>query len=161
MCGHPMATVNATIQIRAPIERVWRTVMDPDRLGDWVTIHKSVSEVSQNPLRRGASMDQAMVVRGVTFHVHWTLVALDEPHEAEWEGSGPAHSRARIRYVLNTAEDGSTIFQYTNEFHPPGGRLGNMASRFIVGATSEREATHSLARLKALLERDGRRSGQT
>ena len=70
-----MATVNATIQIRAPIERVWRTVMDPDRLGDWVTIHKSVSEVSQSPLRRGASMDQAMVVRGVTFHVHWTLVA--------------------------------------------------------------------------------------
>ncbi len=48
-----------------------------------------------------------------------------------------------------------TVFEYTNEFHPPGGRLGNVASRFIVGATSEREATNSLARLKALLEQDG------
>ena len=36
--------------------------------------------------------------------------------------------------------------------HVPGGRLGNVASRVIVGATSEREASGSLARLKALLE---------
>ena len=45
------------------------------------------------------------------------------------------------------------MFAYTNEFHLPGGRLGNVASRVIVGATSEREANNSLARLKALLER--------
>lgn len=146
-----MATVNATIKIRAPIERVWKTVMDPDRLGDWVTIHKSVRDVSQNPLRRGASMDQAMVVRGFTFRVHWTLVAVDEPNKAEWEGSGPAHSRARICYALRSEGD-YTVFEYTNEFHPPGGRLGNVAGRVIVGATSEREARNSLARLKLLLE---------
>jgi hypothetical protein len=39
-----------------------------------------------------------------------------------------------------------------NEFTPPGGRLGTVASRVIVGAASEREANSSLARLKALLE---------
>ena len=155
-----MATVNATIKIQAPIEQVWRTVMDPGRLRDWVTIHKSVRDVSENPLRRGASMAQAMIVRGVTFHVHWTLVAVAEPYEAEWEGLGPAHSRARIRYALNRADDGTTVFEYTNEFHPPGGRLGNVASRFIVGATSEREATNSLARLKALVEKEAGSSEQ-
>jgi uncharacterized protein YndB with AHSA1/START domain len=37
-----MSTVHAEIDIDAPIERVWETVMDPHRLGDWVTIHKSV-----------------------------------------------------------------------------------------------------------------------
>ncbi len=147
-----MATVNASIRIQAPIEQVWETVMDPDRLGDWVTIHRAVRDVSQNPLRRGASMDQSMVVRGVTFRVHWTLVAVDEPHKAEWEGLGPAHSRARICYALSS-DNGATVFEYTNEFHPPGGRLGNVAGRFIVGATSEREARKSLARLKLLLEK--------
>ncbi|HXO06898.1 MAG TPA: SRPBCC family protein [Solirubrobacteraceae bacterium] len=149
-----MATVNASIEIQAPLEDVWRTVMDPRRLRDWVTIHKSVRDVSENPMQRGASMEQSMAVRGVTFRVHWTLVAVAEPYEAEWEGLGPAHSRARIRYVLNRADDGTTVFEYTNEFHPPGGRLGNVAGRFIVGATSEREATNSLARLKALLEKN-------
>jgi len=147
-----MSTVTAKIEIDAPIERVWDTVMDPNRLGQWVTIHKSVRDVSSLPLRRGATMDQSMVVRGVTFRVHWTLVAVDAPNSAKWEGLGPAHSEARIFYDLRSAGEHGTVFEYTNEFHPPGGRLGNLAGRFIVGATSEREAHNSLERLKALVE---------
>jgi uncharacterized protein YndB with AHSA1/START domain len=147
-----MSTVQTEIEIDAPIERVWEIVMDPYRLGDWVTIHKSVDNVSRIPLRRGATMDQAMSVVGLTFHVHWRLTEIDAPREARWEGGGPAHSDALIRYELERTNSGRTRFRYTNEFHPPGGRLGSMASRFIVGATSEREATRSLSRLKALLE---------
>jgi uncharacterized protein YndB with AHSA1/START domain len=147
-----MSTVQAETEIDAPIERVWETVMDPHRLGDWVTIHKSVDNVSRTPLRRGATMDQALSVHGITFHVHWQLMSVTAPTEARWEGGGPAHSDALIHYLLSATERGGTRFRYTNEFHPPGGRLGAMASRFIVGATSEREATRSLSRLKALLE---------
>jgi uncharacterized protein YndB with AHSA1/START domain len=149
-----MSTVSAEIKIKAPIERVWETIMDPTRLGDWVTIHKSVSGVSQNPLRQGSSMEQSLSVRGLTFRVHWTLVSVDSPRHAQWEGAGPAHSNALIRYELSSDGAGSTTFRYTNEFHPPGGRIGNVAGRMIVGATSEREAHRSLARLKELLERD-------
>jgi uncharacterized protein YndB with AHSA1/START domain len=148
-----MSTVQAKIDIEAPIERVWETIMDPRRLGDWVTIHKSVSNVSASPLRKGATMDQAMHVRGLTFRVHWNLVSVSPPNQAEWEGGGPAHSTALIRYELSSDENGSTTFQYTNEFRPPGGRLGSIASRMIVGATSQREANNSLSRLKTLLER--------
>jgi uncharacterized protein YndB with AHSA1/START domain len=147
-----MSTVHAQIVIDAPIERVWDTIMDPRHLGDWVTIHKSVENFPRMPLHRGATMDQAMSVRGITFHVHWRLASVDAPHEARWEGGGPAHSDALIHYQLSSVESGRTTFRYTNEFHPPGGRLGKVASRFIVGATSEREAHNSLARLKALLE---------
>jgi uncharacterized membrane protein len=93
-----------------------------------------------------------MSVRGITFHVHWRLASVQAPHDARWEGGGPAHSDALIRYQLSSDESGHTSFRYTNEFHPPGGRLGSVASRFIVGATSEREAHNSLRRLKALLE---------
>jgi uncharacterized protein YndB with AHSA1/START domain len=147
-----MSTVSAEITIDAPMERVWETIMDPSRLGDWVTIHKSVSNVSQNPLRPGSTMDQSMCVKGLTFRVHWTLVSVDSPRRAQWEGAGPARSNALIRYELSSNGDGRTTFKYTNEFHPPGGRLGNAAGRVIVGATSEREAHNSLARLKDLLE---------
>ena len=69
------------------------------------------------------------------------------------EGRGPAHSHARIRYELSGDGDGPTLFEYINEFEVPGGRLGNVASRVIVGAASEREAKSSLARLKQLVER--------
>jgi len=126
--------------------------MDPDQLADWVTIHKSVSDVSDTPLRKGSTMKQTMSVRGFTFRVQWTLTAVDAPKHAEWKGGGPAHSNALIRYELSSDEDGKTTFDYTNEFHPPGGRVGNAAGRLIVGATSEREAHNSLSRLKRLLE---------
>jgi uncharacterized membrane protein len=149
-----MSTVHAHIEIDAPMQRVWETVLDPHHLKDWVTIHKSVRDVSDSPLRKGSTMEQVLQIRGVSFHVHWTLTELRAPQRAEWEGQGPAHSVARIRYELSGGDDGRTQFAYTNEFMPPGGRLGNVASRFIVGATSQREANNSLARLKALLERD-------
>ncbi len=42
-----MSTVHAEIEIAASPQEVWDTVMDPDRLGDWVTIHKSVSGASE------------------------------------------------------------------------------------------------------------------
>jgi uncharacterized protein YndB with AHSA1/START domain len=148
-----MSTVHAQIDIDAPIERVWGTIMDPHRLKDWVTIHRSVNDVSNSPLRKGSTMEQVLNIRGVSFHVQWTLTAINSPYHAEWEGHGPAHSLARITYELSGGGDGPTQFDYTNTFAPPGGKLGHVASRFIVGATSEREANNSLARLKALLER--------
>jgi uncharacterized protein YndB with AHSA1/START domain len=147
-----MSLVHVKTRIDAPIERVWETVMDPKRLGQWVTIHRALKSVSDGPLRSGSTMDQVMHFRGISFSVHWTLIDVNSPNHAEWEGRGPAHSRARIRYELS-AKDGSTDFEYFNEFTPPGGRLGIVASRVIVGAASEREANQSLQKLKALLER--------
>ncbi len=149
-----MSRVTTDIEIAAPIEEVWETVMNPDRLGDWVTIHREVRRVSDRPLVEGSTMEQVLHMRGFSFHVTWKLVDVTEPHTAHWEGRGPAHSRALIRYELENNGDGRTQFHYTNEFQPPGGRLGNVASRFIVGAASEREASRSLSRLKALVERN-------
>lgn len=127
--------------------------MDPDRFQDWVTIHRSVKNVSSRPMRKGSTMDQVLHMRGVSFRVHWTLVDVSAPNHAEWDGQGPAYSKARIRYELSADGDDATVFEYINEFTTPGGRLGDAAGRVIVGAASEREARASLRRLKALLER--------
>jgi uncharacterized protein YndB with AHSA1/START domain len=147
-----MSTVQVKIGIDAPVERVWDTVMDPRRLGEWVTIHRRLKDVPSDPQTEGATMEQVLHMRGVSFNVHWTLVEVKPPHLAIWEGRGPAHSTARIRYELS-GDDSHTEFDYTNEFSPPGGALGRAASRVIVGAASEREASSSLTRLKALIER--------
>jgi uncharacterized protein YndB with AHSA1/START domain len=148
-----MSKVHTKISIKAPIERVWETVIDPDRLHEWVTIHRSVVDVSDLPLKKGSKMEQVLHMRGLTFHVRWTLTDVRSPELAEWEGKGPAGSRARTKYELSDDGNSGTTFEYTNEFSAPGGRLGATASRMIVGAASEREARKSLEKLKALLER--------
>jgi uncharacterized protein YndB with AHSA1/START domain len=147
-----MSIVTASTRIAAPRERVWNTVMDPARLRDWVTIHRKLVHADEGPPRLGFEMDQQIHMRGVSVEVHWKLVALEPCERAVWEGCGPARSRARTEYVLRS-EDGGTRFDYRNEFHPPLGPVGALASRALVGGMPEREATHTLERLREYLER--------
>src|ERR1700730_12790480 len=117
----PVSTVAVKTTINAPIDKVWEVVMDPNRLKDWVTIHRGVSQVSSQPLRAGSEMEQTLSLRGVNFRVHWTLVDVQPPNRPQWDGRGPAHSRALIRYQLADDGNGATTFEYTNEFKTPGG----------------------------------------
>jgi uncharacterized protein YndB with AHSA1/START domain len=155
-----MSTVQVQIQIAAAPQIVWDTVMDPSKLNEWVTIHRSVKLRSEDPTREGARMDQVLHIFGVSFKVHWTLEHVSPPREAEWHGSGPALSKALIRYRLKAIPEG-TLFDYVNEFHTPGGPLGNAASRMVVGQLPEREARESLTRLKAFVEGRAMSPGET
>lgn len=146
-----MGAVRTSIEIAAPPEQVWDVIMDPHRLDDWVTIHRKLGAVSDDPLRDGSSMEQTLCLRGANFKVHWRVVELEPPHVAVMEGKGPARSTASIRDEL-TAIDGGTRFDYTNEFKAPMGPLGSAASRLLVGDLSEREAKASLQKLKVLVE---------
>jgi uncharacterized protein YndB with AHSA1/START domain len=147
-----MNQVQCSIEIDASPQTVFDTVMDPQRLTDWVTIHRSVKVEPGDPQAKGARMDQKLALRGVSVTVHWTLASVTAPREAEWQGRGPAGSRALIRYRLDGPPSGPTTFEYTNQFSAPGGAAGKAASKVVVGAASEREAHKSLLKLKALLE---------
>ena len=126
--------------------------MDPDRLGDWVTIHRKLGEVSDRPLRKGSTLEQAFSLRGAHFKVHWTVTELDEGKSVTWEGEGPVRSRACTSYALTPDGNGGTTFVYANDFSPPGGPLGAAAARALVGGISKREAERTLAKLKKLAE---------
>lgn len=146
-----MTRVHCTIEIGAPPARVWEVVMDPRRLADWVTIHRRLGDVPAR-LKRGTTFEQTLNLRGAHLHVMWTVVDVDPPRRATWEGRGPAHSHATILYELQEAGEGRTMFDYTNEFRPPGGALGAVAGRVLVGGLSQREAQRSLQRLKQIIE---------
>jgi uncharacterized membrane protein len=141
-----MTKVTTSIEIDAPPEAVWDVVMDAERLGDWVTIHRGLGEHGPD------HMEQTLHVRGVNFHVKWDLAESRAPKLAVWEGRGPAHSKAHTLYRLSALDGGRTRFDYENEFKAPFGPLGAVASRALVGGVPRREADASLRRLKKLLE---------
>lgn len=143
--------VVVSIDIAAAPEDVWDLVMDPDRLGEWVTIHRGLKAHSSGPARVGSWMDQSLVLRGAHFRVKWELVRCDAPKVAEWHGKGPARSRAETGYRLEPI-DGGTRFHYRNEFKAPLGPLGSLASRVLVGGLPNKEAKATLNKLKSLLE---------
>jgi carbon monoxide dehydrogenase subunit G len=149
-----MTTVSASIDIAVPPQRVWDVIMDPYHFDEWVTIHRKLGHVDDGGLRRGFRVDQTLALHHASFRVHWSLAELDPPHHAVWEGRGPAGSHARIVDTLTELDGGDrTRFDYLNEYSQPGGFFGRMAGRVLVAHTAEREATRSLQRLKAFLER--------
>jgi uncharacterized protein YndB with AHSA1/START domain len=146
-----MSVVSASTRIPAPRARVWSVVMNPERLRDWVTIHRKLTHADDGPPRVGYEMDQQIHLRGVSLEVHWRLIECEPDRRAVWEGRGPARSRARTEYVLSDEGD-STRFDYRNEFHPPLGPIGALVSRALVGGMPEREARRTLERLRAYME---------
>ena len=144
-----MSLVTASTDIPAPPAEVWKVIMDPRRLGEWVTIHSRLIHADEGPPRVGFTMDQVVHLRGVNVEVHGRLTDCRAAQLAVWEGRGPAHSRARSEYVLRAA-DGGTRFDYRNEFHPPLGPIGAIVSRALVGGMPQREAGRTLERLRSL-----------
>jgi len=149
------SVVTAQIDIAASPQEVFDYAMAPENTPEWVTIVREVDGVDEGPLRKGFHMGQTLCLRGVPFHVRWTLTALEGPAFARWEGRGPARSRAVIENRLR-AHEGGTRFDYRNEFHTPFGALGAVAGRALMGGIPEREATSSLQRLKEIVERQAR-----
>ncbi|HME02041.1 MAG TPA: SRPBCC family protein [Solirubrobacteraceae bacterium] len=148
-----MSLVTVSIRIAVAPAEVWNMVMDPHRLGEWVTIHSRLLRADEGPPRKGYTMDQRIHLRGVSLVVHWKLVDCRPNELAVWEGRGPARSRARTEYILDTDGDG-TRFDYRNEFRAPLGPVGAVVSRALVGGIPEREAKRTLNRLRASLERE-------
>ena len=148
-----MSGVRTSIEIDVPPETVWEFVMNPAKSSEWVTIHRGDRGHDTGDLRPGYKMDQRLCLHGVNFDVHWTLVEVDAPRYALWEGRGPARSRARIVDRLSENGSGGTHFDYENEFHAPFGPLGAVAARALTGHAPKREADASLQRLKEILER--------
>ena len=144
-----MSRVNVSVRIHAPPQDVWDVLMDPERLEDWVTIHRQLRRASDRPLREGSTLEQTLCLRGASFRVKWKVVDLEPERLARWEGRGPARSQARIVYRLSP-EDGATCFDYENEFRAPLGPVGAAASRALMGGLPEREAHASLDRLRGL-----------
>jgi uncharacterized membrane protein len=141
-----VSEVATSIEIDAPVEDVWRVVMDATRLHEWVTIHRKLVSYSDD------EMEQVLHLRGANFKVKWSLARSKAPHHAKWEGKGPARSHAETEYRLSDNGKGGTRFDYRNEFRAPLGPLGALASNALVGGLPAKEADASLRKLKALVE---------
>ena len=147
-----MTEVVTQIEIAAPTAEVWSTIMDPRRLAEWVTIHRSLHSASDGPPRTGDRMDQTLVLRGAPFRVHWELTACEAPTHAEWRGSraGPLAGRHRVRPDRPRGRPHPVRLPVGV---PPTARAaGCVAGRAVVGHLPQREAEASLLRLKSLLE---------
>ena len=145
--------VSTATELPARPEEVWDVVMDPARLGDWVTIHRGLDRGGRGTLEKGSSFRQTLQLAGRPFDVTWTVADERRPRAAVWEGKGPVGSSACVRYALDPVPGGGTRFTYENSFELPGGILGRLAGRVVGRPAVKRELERSLGNLRRLLQR--------
>ena len=143
--------VERSIEIAASPEAIYEVVMDPARLGDWVSVHKELVHAPNGILEVGDELEQKLKVAGQSFKVSWTVAKAHRPRDVEWEGRGPMGTKARVSYDLEPRADG-TCFNYINEYDFPGGPLGKLGAKAFQ-RTAGKEADRTLEKLKGLLER--------
>jgi carbon monoxide dehydrogenase subunit G len=142
--------VERSIEIAASPEEVYEAVMDPSRLGDWVTVHEELVHAPDRVLREGDELAQKLKVGGQAFKVSWVVSKAEPGRDVEWEGRGPMGTKARVSYDIEPRGSG-TCFNYVNEYELPGGPLGKLGAKAFE-RTAGTEADKTLERLKGLVE---------
>ena len=142
--------VRAETELPASPDEVWEIVMDPRRLGEWVTTHEGLEGDVPDRLEQGSTFKQRLKIGGPTFTVTWNVAECDSPHRVRWEGEGPGGSTAHVEYKLEPLAE-TTRFTYANRFELPGGALGRLAGRAIGERVAKREADRTLENLARLI----------
>ncbi|MEJ7657770.1 MAG: SRPBCC family protein, partial [Thermoleophilaceae bacterium] len=98
--------VEREIDLPASPDRVYDILMDPARLGDWVTIHERFEDAPDR-LDQGSKMTQKLKVAGQRFTVRWTVTQAERPSKVTWEGRGPVRTAARVVYDIDERDGGT------------------------------------------------------
>jgi len=153
-----MSKLEREIHIDASPEDVYDTLTDPHCLGEWVTVQDELEEAPSGPVEEGDTLVQRMKVAGQKFRIKWHVDEADRPSRVVWTGKGPMGTEARATYEIKTNGGSGVTFSYINEYDLPGGPVGKLAGRAIVGASGG-EADRSLERLKKLIEDNASSNG--
>src|SRR3954468_17983936 len=122
------------IHIDAEPAAVYAKLMDPDCLGQWVTIQDELLKAPSGDLKQGDELVQRCKVAGQKFKLSWRVDHADPPHKTVWTGKGPFGSKAKVTYN-RAGTDAGPRFTYTTECSLPGGPIGKIAGRAVLGAS--------------------------
>jgi uncharacterized protein YndB with AHSA1/START domain len=140
-------SVSVVTNIAAPVERVWRALVEFERYAAWhpaLSLHATSDEtVVGTRLEAHVSVGTAG-----TEAVSLTLVEVDAPHRLAWEGGLPGVLMGRHSFVLEPRSDGTTEYTDSEEFS------GSAAAETVKRgrAQLEDQSTRYSAALKAWVE---------
>jgi uncharacterized membrane protein len=135
---------SASIDVDAPIERVWEVLADVERWSEWTSTVTSVQRLDDGPLQVGS---QARIEQPKISPTEYEVTDLEPGHGFTWVARAPG-VRTTARHTLEALPDGRTRVTLAVD---QGGPLGAVMGRFYRGLT-DRYLAHEAEGLKARSE---------
>lgn len=145
-----MAKIQRDIEIQARPEDVFEELVNWLELSRWSTVtveHRGPDRAT----RTGEEFEQKIRVAGIPLQTQWRVVDLDPPRLVAYDVTATGGGRMTMRQRVVPVDGGSRM-ELDLDYDLPGGFLGEALDRAFVERRNEREAEHSLQRLKDLCE---------
>jgi uncharacterized membrane protein len=136
-----------TVEIAAPVERVWEVLSDIEHWPEWTETVTSVKRLDEGPLRLGsrAKIDQPKIPE-----TEYVVTQLDPGRSFTWVASGPGVTTTARHDVEVVPEGRSRVTLAVKQ----SGWLGSVMGRFYRGLTN-RYLANEAAGLKSRCEDAG------
>jgi uncharacterized membrane protein len=147
-----MAHIEQEITVNAPVEAVFRKLLEPETATEWLTNLQEVRNLTGKEV--GATYEWTFNMAGrMPFKGKNTFTAIVPNQRVQYESSGGITSA--WDWQLTPTPDGATRVRVTVDYTVPGAVLGAIADKLFIERQNEKDLRQSLANLKRLVELSG------
>ena len=141
-----MTVLTNSIDIPAPVDKVWGAIADLNVYGQWMTLHADFPDGVPEVLEPGVSFREKVKIMGMPGDVTWTVADFQEGQRIHLDGEGPMGTKLRAVFELEAAGDGTHV-AYESEFG--GAALTPLLSS--IEKEAQKAGDESLQRLKEVV----------
>lgn len=147
-----MATIVRSIDIAAPVERVWNLLEDVRRLPEYSQSTDQVRDAPERLTAVGQEYVQVGRMLGIRLTSRWRVVAIEPGRMLSSEGTLMAGVRYTLTQRLESVPRDGTRLSIEIDYTVPGGRLGKLAARAGAESRAASEAQEVLDGIRAAAE---------
>jgi len=143
-----MAKVESSVNINAPIEKVFDAVADPEKIAHYAS-SGVLTDSEGTPGELGSYSEWDYNVAGMKLHSKMTVSEVDKPRKLVEEMSGAMPGK----WTWNLEQDGQAVkVDFSIEYDLPGGVLGKIANQLFLGRMNQKNLEGTVRRLKVYCE---------
>jgi WS/DGAT/MGAT family acyltransferase len=150
--GSPMAHIEKSITIDAPVDQVFQMATSIARFPEWWPSLIEVKNFEKPHAEPGGTYDWTYRMLGLTYHGtdQFTEVVRNQRYRSHSTAGEIEHAFEH----LFAGEAGKTRYTLRIDYTPPGSFLGRLADSLFLHSYNEKDADQVVAKLKEICERE-------
>ena len=149
-----MVRVERSLEIRAPVERVWALMTDWDRLPEWAKTVEKFEITSKQRSGVGMTSHEVGVLAGRwRYDIHWEATEFVENEVIACRvvsGKG-VRKGTKVSWTMKPTKEGAQL-TYTSDYKVPYSIFGKIIERLIFRGRFEKQVDGWMENIKSLVE---------